>query len=287
MLSDVDSRVINQFGILNRFAAADGAFMAGIPYPGAYVTDEQGMVIAKYFFASHQKRESPELLIDAAIGRISVAPEATTVSAGNDDLRMSAYVHGGNGTLRFGMRRQVDLRLEIAEGLYVGGPRGSAKLIDAQVSVTSASRIVIEQVTYPDTQSIKLQGHSMSVWSGVVAIVAPIFINNEIGDHRNPIDEKSVTVEIDVSLQAISKDTVREPYVQRLKLVVPIDDLDLPNIASLGWHGRTVDFDSTEHMKRLVARKTRQSPLGMLRFLYRFASTKFGALVKPKKGQAK
>ena len=72
LLSDIDSKVIRQFGILNEQVTRNDALLYGIPYPGVYVTNEAGTVVAKFFHDSYKKRESPEFYIDAALGRLSL-----------------------------------------------------------------------------------------------------------------------------------------------------------------------------------------------------------------------
>ena len=51
LLSDLDSEVIRRYGILNtQVKPGDGIFY-GIPYPGVFVTNEDGQVIGKFFQA--------------------------------------------------------------------------------------------------------------------------------------------------------------------------------------------------------------------------------------------
>ena len=47
LLSDVTSRVIGDYGLLNEQIEPGDALLYGIPYPGSYVTDENGVVVAK------------------------------------------------------------------------------------------------------------------------------------------------------------------------------------------------------------------------------------------------
>ena len=72
LLSDTDSKVIKQYGLLNEQLSKKDAFLYGIPYPGVFVCDEDGTVISKFFHDSYKKRESAEMLIDAALGRITI-----------------------------------------------------------------------------------------------------------------------------------------------------------------------------------------------------------------------
>ena len=86
LLSDIDSKVIKQFGILNEQVTKNDALLSGIPYPGVYVTDEAGTVVAKFFHDSYKKRDSPELYIDAAIGRLNLDENAPQVTGSNHSV---------------------------------------------------------------------------------------------------------------------------------------------------------------------------------------------------------
>ncbi len=55
MLSDPDSKIIRAFGILNE-TAEKGTPFYGIPYPGAYLVDPQGVVQKKFFEPDYRER---------------------------------------------------------------------------------------------------------------------------------------------------------------------------------------------------------------------------------------
>jgi len=63
LLSDPDSQTIKAYGLLN--AAAKGK-QEGIPYPGMFVVDKDGVIRAKLFHEGPLKRHTPEDLINAA-----------------------------------------------------------------------------------------------------------------------------------------------------------------------------------------------------------------------------
>ena len=49
MLSDPDSEVIRSFGILNTLIPPDDHPWYGLPFPGSYVVDADGTIVAKFF----------------------------------------------------------------------------------------------------------------------------------------------------------------------------------------------------------------------------------------------
>ncbi|CAN5557990.1 hypothetical protein BH09PLA1_BH09PLA1_17190 [soil metagenome] len=63
LLSDAGSKTIRAYGILN----PDGKGMAeGIPYPGTFLIDKQGVIRAKIFVDGYRERHSTDELIKAA-----------------------------------------------------------------------------------------------------------------------------------------------------------------------------------------------------------------------------
>ena len=67
LLSDIDSEVIRRFGILNDQVKPGDLILYGIPFPGVYMTDTEGVVVGKSFHGSYKIRDSPEAMIDAAL----------------------------------------------------------------------------------------------------------------------------------------------------------------------------------------------------------------------------
>ena len=74
--------MIREYGILNDRIETDDAFLYGIPYPGVYVTDEAGRVVAKFFHDTYKKRDSPEHLLDAALGRLELSEDTPRAAGG-------------------------------------------------------------------------------------------------------------------------------------------------------------------------------------------------------------
>lgn len=63
LLSDSDSAVIKSFGILNK-ESSDRT--AGIPYPGTYLIDSEGIIRAKLFLDGYKERHATDELIRVA-----------------------------------------------------------------------------------------------------------------------------------------------------------------------------------------------------------------------------
>lgn len=69
LLSDQGSKTIDAFGIRN--TAMDGKTygsndLSGVPHPGTYLVDSQGVVKAKLFLEKYEERHTTDALIEAA-----------------------------------------------------------------------------------------------------------------------------------------------------------------------------------------------------------------------------
>ena len=143
LLSDIDSEVIRTYGILNTEVSKDDAMLYGIPFPGVYVADEDGRVLAKFFHDTYKKRDSAESLIDAALGRITIDDSAPSAEAASDDgIRITAAMHGGNGSIRQGIMRKLVVRFELNEGLHIYSKPVPAGMVATEVTVTGPRRRV-------------------------------------------------------------------------------------------------------------------------------------------------
>jgi peroxiredoxin Q/BCP len=63
LLSDPDSKVIKDYGLLNKEAKGK---TEGIPYPGTMLIDRDGVIRAKLFFDGYRERHAAEDIIKAA-----------------------------------------------------------------------------------------------------------------------------------------------------------------------------------------------------------------------------
>ena len=131
--------------------------LAGIPYPGVYVTDEQGVVVAKFFHDTYKIRDSPERLVDAALGRVELDSEAPAVTGNDPQVRVTAALHGGKGTIRQGVMRELVVRFDLDPGLHVYGEPVSEGMIPVSVEVKGPPGFVVEDAILPPTETLHLE----------------------------------------------------------------------------------------------------------------------------------
>jgi hypothetical protein len=272
LLSDVDSAVIRQYGILNTEVSKDDVFLYGIPFPGIYVCDEDGTIVSKFFHDSYKKRESPEVLIDAALGRIQIEEESPQVSGGEEDIRITAAVRGGKGSVRQGIIRHLVVRFELAEGLHIYGEPVPKGLTATSVTIDGPEGLRTLPTEFPPTEPLHLAALDvdLEVWSGEVDIVIPFYATGELASESRPLDTDSITLNIEVRYQACNDQECLLPRTERFPLELPLDVVDVPRLGPHTGHGqREGSYDSMPAMRRLLWRKIKENPLSLPKFLWK------------------
>lgn len=269
LLSDIDSAVIKQFGILNDQVTEDDALLYGIPYPGVYVTDEEGLVVAKFFHDSYKKRDSAELYLDAALGRLTLDETAPQAKGDDEDISVTVAVHGGKGTIRQGVIRHLVVRFELPEGLHIYGNPVPDGMIATEVDILGPEGLRVMGPKLPATEKLILPDIAeLNVWHGTVDFVYPFYATGELVSECRPLDVASVDVTVKVRYQACTDSECLLPKRQQFKLSLDLDVIDIPNIDLHRGHGqRPGNYDGTPALRRLLARKAKQNPKGVPVFI--------------------
>ena len=270
LLSDVDSEVIRRYGILNDQIGPDDAFLYGLPYPGVFVCDEDGRVVAKFFHDSYKKRESPEMLIDAALGHIELSEETPRAETADEEVKITAVIHGGKGTLRQGIRRELVVRFEMSPGLHIYGEPVPEGLVATQVEMSGPPGLEIEDLIAPPTTPLHLSelDADLQVWSGTVDLRIPFYPVGELASETRPLDWDSVPIEVKIRYQACNDETCLLPQSKTLRLDVPLDVIDVPNLSVHTGHGqREGTYSAAPQMLRLIARKVARRPFSTFKFM--------------------
>jgi len=255
---------------LNDQVGAGDAFLEGIPYPGVYVTDEEGIVVAKFFHETYKVRDSPEILIDAALGRLEISDEEPGFRGGDEEVRISVFVHGGRGSIRQGIRRQLVVRFELGAGIHIYGEPVPDGMVPTKIEIKAPPGLVLEDPIYPPTETLRLASMDLElpVWTGTVDLVVPFYATGILASETRPLDQDSIELEVSIRYQACDDDTCLLPKTEKVALSIALDVIDVPGLGLHLGHGqREANFRSEPHMARLLKRKVRKHPLGLARFL--------------------
>ena len=257
LLSDADSALIKRFGILNTLIAPDEVPFYGIPFPGTYVVDASGAVVEKFFPRHLANRESAETVLDTALGRVLMSEEGPAASCEDDDVRITAFLRGGGGTMKAGPVRRLIVRFELRDGLHIYGEPVPEGMVAATVVVDGPEGLVVEDPILPPTRPFRLEGSGveLQVFEGTVDIALPVWANSKLVSLVAPVEQTTARLEVTVRYQACDERTCLIPCTERLIVEVPVEPLTVPNLPQLSSAGQKLTpMDSLPHMKKLVRR---------------------------------
>lgn len=290
LLSDVDSEVIRAYGILNDQVKPGDLILYGIPYPGTFITDGDGVVVSKSFHGSYKIRDSPEALLDAALGRAQLDHVDAAPAQGDEAVRVQVALRGGRGTLRQGIVRHAIARFELTDGFHLYGDPVPEGMIATRVEVSGPPGLVVHDPVLPPTEPLRLasMGVELQVWSGSFDIEVPFHAVGELASECRPLDRDSVPLEVSIRYQACDDETCLLPKTETFRFDVPLDVVDIPKLAMHTGHGqREGNFDAQPHLQRLLKRKFKESPLGFLRHAALAVRLNIAARLRARRGESK
>jgi len=171
LLSDSDSRVITEYGLLNTvvaealgsgagdpeveadvakyvsvFGATEG--QRGMAFPGTFVLDAEGRVTERFFEEYYQDRNTAaNVLLSLGAG----TPPVTAVEASTGHLELLAYPT--NGSVTVGTRFSIAVEVDPRPGMHVYAP-GAEELGYRVISLEleSTPEVRFEPVEYPESE---------------------------------------------------------------------------------------------------------------------------------------
>ena len=121
LLSTADSATINQFVILKTLVEPDhpirtssGRSFHGIPVPGIYIVDTDGIVREEYFNRSYTTRNSTGMVLNSALGAVLRPEAASEQSWQSERIGFRAFL--SDPTLRLEYAITLYVRFELADG---------------------------------------------------------------------------------------------------------------------------------------------------------------------------
>jgi hypothetical protein len=170
LLSDPESKIIRDFGILND-QVQEGSTQYGIPYPGTYLVDRDGRVTAKYFEDDFTQRYTSG---DILVSRFGERAGAAQTSAEGKHLRVSASA--SSARVRSGQRISLVLDVELPPRMHVYAPGVSSDYIPIEWSIKESPAIMVRQAAYPAATMLRLEAiqETAPVYQGVFRVVRDV-----------------------------------------------------------------------------------------------------------------
>ncbi len=219
LLSDEGSVVIRRLGLLNSHLAEQHAAYGvgarpeheGVPYPGSFLLDEQGIVIEKRFEQSYRERETGAALLEQGFGRRS-STHGAEAAGGTDAVRVRAWLD--SPTYRFFQRLWLTVELAVAPGLHLYGYPIPEGYIPVSVDIAPLEGVQLGGPTWPLPRPFRVEGldEAFFVYEGTIRVSVPVtFTTRDAGDQ---------TLRVTVRAQACSATECLPPHSVTLDLPV-------------------------------------------------------------------
>jgi hypothetical protein len=127
--------------VLNTLVRPEDVPFYGVPFPGYFLVNEEGVIVDKIFNRHFANRETVESIVDSSRGRIVPGerePIETVTEV--DGIEITAFLRGGGGVLRIGPRRRLVVRFAMPDGLHIYSPSSVGLAGQERVAVHSKAR---------------------------------------------------------------------------------------------------------------------------------------------------
>jgi hypothetical protein len=231
LLSDQESAVIRAFGILNTLIKPDeGKHMRwyGIPYPGTYVTDADGIVIDKDFHQHHARRLSGQALLHRVLGTVpDQMAEAPSATFEGDEVGLTAYL--ADPALSLEVITSLVCRLRVAPRLHIYAAGAPEAFTPVSLSL-SGEGVRFGEPTWPRPGVLQMADLEMSipVYEQDVTVTVPITATSDIMRLGHGLDRDSVEITVACRYQACDDIACGFPTAIETKLIVPLKTLIEP-----------------------------------------------------------
>jgi peroxiredoxin len=220
LLSDVGSLVITELGLLNVEIEKERAFWGkpmddrhrGIPYPGTFVLDSDGVVVEKLFERSHRIRPGGNMLLE----RLSIdapAPEKI-VTADGPGLTVAAWPDSGEYFPN--QINHLTVRVSLADDLHVYVPPNPPGFSDLSIDLDVPDGVFVDDYPLPSGHDFSIEGlpENFTVVEGEFDLSIPFYILEDSGD---------VSLTLKVGYQACSPTTCMTP--ETLDLTITLSEV--------------------------------------------------------------
>ncbi len=217
LLSDPDSEIIERFGILNTLVEADDHPWYGIPFPGSYVIDADGIITAKFFEANLAFRANADELLRAAKGEEVVLAPAAPTSQVTVDVAFDGTI------LPVGILRDLVVTFRVPEGQHLYGEPVPEGTVATSVTLDEIDGLIAREPKLPPTETHTLAGtgEMLHIFEGDVVVRVPITHN---GSTRVRSEEGAQSLQVSGTIrwQACDDDVCHLPKSERFELTIPL-----------------------------------------------------------------
>ncbi len=173
ILSDPDSKIIRDFGILNTNIPRT-SFQYGIPFPGTYTVSTKSIVTAKYFEDTYQERVTPNFILSQQFGDTGIPKTQVRT----DHLTLISHVTDDNVYAGNRVSLILDIELPPKMHIYAPGVKGY-KPVAFELDPNPNMRSLDTRFPKPAIMNLPVIKERVPVYSGKVRITRDIILGTD------------------------------------------------------------------------------------------------------------
>jgi DsbC/DsbD-like thiol-disulfide interchange protein len=221
LLSDSDSKIIRDLGILNETVEKTNPVF-GIPHPGSFVLDGNGKIVAKYFEDDFRQRYTAA---DVLMHQFGVIPAQAKSDVEGKQLKLTASA--SNAVVTVGQRLALTLDIELKPNMHVYAP-GVEGYIPIDWTMKESDAGAVHEVSFPKAEKLHLPAidETVPAYTGRFRLSRDVTI--AAADKVKPLLDGSgqFTVEGTLRYQACDDRVCYVPQNLPVKWALQFQDLD-------------------------------------------------------------
>jgi hypothetical protein len=222
LLSDPESKIIRSFGILNE-TVPKTSFAVGIPYPGTYMVDRKGVVIAKFFVDDFKERDTAAEIL---VKQFGIRTEEAHASAETKYFHIATSA--SNELVHQGQHISLVVDLDLKPKMHVYAPGVQGGYIPIDWKMTENAGFKTSAAEYPKPQILRLEAikETVPVFLGQVRLLRDVVIGTDAQVKPLLGADNELTVEGSLRYQVCDDKECYLPATQPLKWVLKFEPLD-------------------------------------------------------------
>jgi hypothetical protein len=162
MLSDKGSEIIHKYGIFNETVEKSSP-VYGIPFPGTYVLDAKGVIVAKYFEDDYKERETVSSIMVRQFGAAAGGTHST-----KETKQLSVSMSASVDSIATGQHVALVLDIDLKPKMHVYAP-GVEHYIPISWEIAPSEAAKVQDASWPKSEKLFLKAIDETV---------PVFKNN-------------------------------------------------------------------------------------------------------------
>ena len=155
MLSDSGSKIIGEYGILNTDVPPDNE-RYGIPHPGTFIIDANGVIVSKYFEQNFRERFTPATILTREFGDAG----GTETEIRTEHFTMTARL--SQDLAARGNRISILLAIDLPDRMHLYAP-GVEGYRPVALNIDSHPGVTLRPTEFPESEILYLEAIDESV----------------------------------------------------------------------------------------------------------------------------